>query len=228
LPESALRDDAGGPAGLTYKARTAYLDEAVVDSYEDHRFGGRYGQYVWRREQRGVGAMVALVGTARHVLDCPSGIGRWVPVLQRLRPEVIVEADVSPTMLAASQARWQGRLPSVEVDATDLPFPDSSFDLVFCHALTKHLPAELQARVLAEFARVSSRHVVCSFSVDRGLPGMLRRVRELRRDGLSRAVSPGWLEQAAADAKLRIVAQRACTTPVGLERSVLFVKGERG
>jgi ubiquinone/menaquinone biosynthesis C-methylase UbiE len=217
------------PAGIDaaeqgYKARTAYLDPRIVDEYENLRFAGPRGRYVWRREQRGVGAMVAAVGSAARVLDCPTGIGRWRPVLERLGPELIVQSDLSPTMLEASRRRertggvqWTG----VQAEAERLPFADGAFDLVFCHALTKHLPLPTQAAVLREFARVSSAHIVCSFSVRRGLPGLLRR---LRGQGLSRAVAPAWLDEAAAAAGLRVIDSIACTTPVGLERSVLFAK----
>lgn len=206
-----------------YKARTTYLDAAVVDEYEQLRFSGLLGKYVWRREQRAVGAMVQAAGTASRVLDCPSGNGRWVSVIQRLEPQMIVEADVSPTMLEASRSRVAG-LPLVQCEGERLPFGDGSFDLVFCHALLKHLPLETQASVLAEFARVSSRHVVCALSVEAGLPKLIRRVRELRHSGLSRGGSPRWLDDVAANAGLRIVSSRSCTTPVGLERSVLFAK----
>ncbi|MCW2497702.1 class I SAM-dependent methyltransferase [Jatrophihabitans sp.] len=209
------------PSVTAYKARTAYLDPAVVDGYEQYRFSGPRGRYVWRREQRGVGAMVALVGSARRILDCPTGNGRWLPVLRSLEPELIVQGDLSPAMLAASRARAVQPWAGVQAEAERLPFGDGVVDLVFCHALTKHLPQETQAAVLAEFARVSSAYVLCSFSVSQGLPGLLRR---LRGEGLSRPVTQAWLEAAAAAAGLRVVDSIACTTPVGLERSVLFAK----
>lgn len=205
-----------------YKARTTYLDHGVVDEYEQRRFSGLLGRYVWRREQRAVGAMVKAAGTASRVLDCPSGNGRWVSVLNRLEPQMIVEADVSPTMLEASRNRVG--LPLVQCEGELLPFAGGSFDLVFCHALMKHLPLETQASVLSEFARVSSRHVVCAFSVEAGLPKLVRRLRKLHHSGLSRGGSPRWLNDVAASAGLRVVQSLSCTTPVGLERSVLFEK----
>jgi ubiquinone/menaquinone biosynthesis C-methylase UbiE len=122
-------------------------------------------------------------------------------------------------MLAASRERWSGALPCAQVDATALPFADGAFDVVFSHALTKHLPLTLQARVLAEFGRISSRHVVCSFSIDEGLP---RAARRLRRAGLSNGIRRSGLEEAATSAELQVVATRSCTTPIGLECTVLL------
>lgn len=206
-----------------YKARTAYLDSGIVEEYEKFRFSGLLGQYTWRREQRAIGEMIGIIGSAERVLDCPSGNGRWVPVIQRLQPATIVEADVSPTMLEASRSRGEG-LPLVQCEGEQLPFDEGAFDVVFCHALMKHLPLETQAKVLSEFARVSSSHVVCAFSVDRGLPKLVRRLRDVRQTGLSRGGSPRWLEQTAAAAGLRIVKSRSCTTPIGLERCVLLAK----
>jgi SAM-dependent methyltransferase len=204
-----------------YEARTAYLNPALVTEYERDRFSGHLGRYRWGREQQAVTEMIDRAWQARRVLDIPCGVGRWVPVLRRLQPEVIVQADISPAMLTASRERWSGSFPLARVDATALPFADGTFDLVFSHALTKHLPLALQARVLAELGRVSSRYVVCSFSIDAGLPGLARR---LRGAGLSIGVSRAWLDRAAGSAGLRVVAARSCTTPIGLESSVLLAR----
>ncbi len=210
----------------TYPARTRYVDQGVVDEYERARFSGPLGRYVWRREQRAVGAMVAAAGPARRVLDCPAGYGRWVPVLHRSAPELIVEADVSSTMLAAGRSRIG--LPATRCEAERLPFADSSFDVVFCHALMKHLPPMTQAAVLAELGRVSSHAVVCAFSVETVVPKAFRRLRGKGRQPVSRPCSPGELEAMAGAAGLRVVASRSCTTPVGMERSVLMVKLDPG
>jgi ubiquinone/menaquinone biosynthesis C-methylase UbiE len=198
-----------------------YLDTEVVNEYEARRFTGRLGSYVWRREQRGVGRIVGIVGNARSILDCPCGIGRWQPMLDLLNPGLIVEADFSPAMLDASGHFGEHRWPRVRSDALVLPFVDRSFELVFSHALTKHLPLNEQESVLRELARVSNRHVICSFSVRQGLPGFLRRVRHAQG---SIAIPRARLRELAQEAGLRIVDSAPCTTPIGLERSVLFEK----
>ena len=205
-----------------YSARSDYLDPDQAAQYEAIRYGNSLGRYLWRREQMAIGAIVAHAGQASEVLDVPCGIGRWVPTLRRLRPEVIVEADVSPAMLATSRARNidESALPLAQVDATTLPFSDNAFDLVFCHALTKHLPISLQAQVLRELSRVSRRYVICSFSINAGLPAIMRRLR--RGPDLSLGVSPGWLQETASSAGLTIVMTKSCTSPIGLEKSILF------
>jgi ubiquinone/menaquinone biosynthesis C-methylase UbiE len=214
-----------GPAPSQSDVRLEYLDPDIASNYESVRFSGRLGSYVWRREQRGVGRIVGEVGNAKRILDCPSGIGRWQPMLDLLNPELIVEADFSPAMLDAGGRYGMDRWPRVRTDAELLPFGSASFDLVFSHALTKHLPLAAQARVLAELARVSSRYVVCSFSLRQGMPGIIRRVRHA---GGSFAVSQHWLAASASASGLRLVVSAPCTTPIGVERSVLFEKIERG
>lgn len=205
-----------------YRARTAYQDDEVVAEYEQRRFGSRFGRYVWRREQEAVTAMLDAVGTAGSVLDCPSGFGRWLPAIERLEPHSVLEADISAEMLAQGRRTYNTRWPTLLAQAESLPFADDSFDLVFSHAFTKHLPHETQAAVLRELGRVARSHVIASFSVREGLPGVVLAGRERFRGFHSNAVRRDWLERAARDAGLRVVADRSCTSPVGTERTVLF------
>src|SRR3954451_22239468 len=63
--------------------------------------------------------------------------------------------DISPGMLETLEAyaRKLGReVETAACDASELPFPDESFDLVLGHAVLHHLPA--LERSFAEFARV--------------------------------------------------------------------------
>jgi ubiquinone/menaquinone biosynthesis C-methylase UbiE len=208
----------------TYQALTAYQDDTVVAEYEHRRFSGWFGRYVWRREQRAVGAHVRAIGSAEAVLDCPSGFGRWLPVIERLGPTTVLETDVSREMLEQGRRSYNSEWPAVRTNAEQLPYEDESFDLAFCHAFTKHLPHDTQAAVLAELARVSRRHVICSFNMRAGWSGAVLRFRELALGRRSNAVDWRWLERAATDAGLRPVRARGCTSHIGAERSVLFSK----
>lgn len=213
------------PSGTApYPALTAYQDDEVVAEYERRRFSGWFGRYVWRREQRAIGAHVAAIGSARRVLDVPSGFGRWLPAIERLSPTTVLENDVSQEMLEQGRRSYNAQWPAVRTNAERLPYRDEAFDLVFCHAFTKHLPQETQAKVLAELSRVTGRHVIASFNVRAGLPGLVLRLRELLLKRRSNAVRMAWLEKAAEDAGLHLVRARPCTSHVGAERSVLFSK----
>jgi len=206
-----------------YISRTAYLDPDLAGSYERDRFSGRLGRYRWRREMDGVGAIVELLPDGVSILDCPCGVGRWWPVLAR-RASRIHGVDVSPAMLAEAKRRIGAVGVPVEVsegDAERLELDDASVDAVFSHALTKHLPIPLQQRVLAEFARVSREWVVCSFSLLGHVTYEVWRRRDLVD---SNALLPEQLDDIAASAGLTQVARRRCTTPIGVEHSVLFRK----
>jgi SAM-dependent methyltransferase len=78
---------------------------------------------------------VASAGPAR-VLEVASGTGIVTRRLRDLLPATteIVATDLNPPMLAVAQSKFQPGENVVfrQVDATDLPFPDSSFDVVTC------------------------------------------------------------------------------------------------
>lgn len=206
-----------------YVARTAYLDPATAGGYERNRFSGALGRYRWRREMDGVGSIVDMLPADVSVVDCPCGIGRWWPVLER-RASRIHGIDLSPAMLEEARARIPAAEVPIEVslgDAEKLDLSDSAADVVFSHALTKHLPMPLQHQVLAEFARVSREWVICSFSILGHLSYEFWRRRNLVD---SHALLPEQLHDMASAAGLTPLAQRRCTTPLGVEHSVLFRK----
>ena len=130
-------------------------------------------------------------------------------------------------MLEAAGKRAEGTQIRVGVqqgDAEALEFETGSVDLVFSHALTKHLPIPVQYRVLSEFSRVSRRWVVCSFSVFGTVTYQVWR----RRSFLdSYPLLPEQLKQMAESANLRIVSKERCTTPIGVEFSVLLEKTDQ-
>ena len=219
-PPGAAEDTAATDA---YIARKAYLDADVVADYERDQFSGRMGHYWYRREQSGVASVAEMLPPAVTVLDCPCGTGRWWPVLSR-RATSIHGVDISPAMLAAARGRADGlALPVTlaEGDAEHLGFDDGSFDVVFSHALTKHLPIPVQYRVLNEFARVATSWVVCSFSlVERASYEIWRR----RAFADSFPLLPEQLRDMAGDAGLVQVGRRQCRAPLGVGVSVLFRK----
>lgn len=206
-----------------YPARSGYLDEAVVSDYEQDRFSGLMGRFRFRQEQAGVQAMVGRLPEGLEILDVPCGKGRWWKTLEP-HASRITALDISPTMLEAAR----GRVPdmSVEVttaigDAEAIDRPDNSFDAVFSHALTKHLPVPVQYKVLAEFARVSRTFVVCSFSLFGPVTYQLWRRRQFLD---SYPLLPEQLDDMAGAAGLRVEARQRCSTPVGVEYSVLLKK----
>ena len=98
----------------------------------------------------------ASVQDGARVLEVACGTGIATEHLWRALPAntEIVATDLNPGMLACARAR-RGELPNVsyrEADATSLPFPDESFDLVACQFGIMFFPDK--ARGLREIARV--------------------------------------------------------------------------
>lgn len=206
-----------------YLARKAYLDHDTVARYERDRFSGIMGRYRYRREQTAVRGVIQMLPPDLAVLDCPSGVGRWWPTLAD-RASGITALDVSPAMVAASQER----ISDVAVPVTTIlgvaegiPMDNGSVDLVFSHALTKHLPVLAQHRVLQEFARVTRKWVISSFSLVQPITYAVWRRRSFKD---SYPLLPEQLTDFAKDAGLEIVLRRRCTTPIGVEHTVLFSK----
>jgi ubiquinone/menaquinone biosynthesis C-methylase UbiE len=210
----------------SYSARAFYRNSDVVASYEADRFSGTLGRYRWRREQNAVLDIVKQLPACDVALDAPCGIGRWWPVLE-LRCNEIVAVDISHEMIETARSNVTAVQAAVELrveDAEALSFGDESFDLVFSHALTKHLPIPVQYKVMSEFARVSRRWVVCSFSVLTISNYGLWRFRDIEE---SYPLLRAQIEDLAKLTGLAVRSERNCTTPVGVERSILFEKTSR-
>lgn len=90
------------------------------------------------------------------VLDAGCGIGLSFPLLARwLQPRQIIGTDIDQAALriAARQPRpAQADLQLLHASAVDLPLPDNSVDVVYCHQLLHHVKA--QDAVLKELLRV--------------------------------------------------------------------------
>jgi ubiquinone/menaquinone biosynthesis C-methylase UbiE len=208
-----------------YPAKTGYMNADLVADYERRRFSGALGQYRWRREQAAVGALIDRIPLGSSVLDCPCGIGRWWPLLLA-RAGQLTAMDISKEMLDAASRREEVASHSIELltgDAEAIPLEDGSVDYVFSHALTKHLPWPVQYTVFAEFARVARKGIVCSFSVITPLNHGIWRRRNLAESYPFIEEELRWMAKWAG---MRLVEMRSCTTPIGIEQTVLFEKAD--
>lgn len=208
---------------MYYSAKEAYQSYSVAEEYERERFSGILGRYRFVREFRAVASLVDMLPKGISIADCPCGTGRWWPVLAR-RAHGIIALDISQGMLRYASEQAKKIDIDVEVckgNAECLPLPDDSVDYIFSYALTKHLPIPVQYKVLAEFARIARSGVICSFGVFSHLTYEFWRRRHLKE---SYPVFFEELEWMAAAANLKIRTMRKCTTPIGVEHTVLFDK----
>ena len=207
-------------AEAEYEAKASY-DRQQATEYEKIRFSGPLGRYRWRVEQTAVAELVGRIPRGSSVLDCPCGIGRWWPLLLT-RAGQLTAMDISPDMLEVAAQRPEalaGTVKLVAGDAEAIPLEDGSVDYVFSHALTKHLPWPVQYAVFREFGRDARKGVICSFSV---VTPWRYQIWRRRKPAGSYPVLEEELEGLAQHARLRVVTMRHCTTPIGVERTVLF------
>jgi ubiquinone/menaquinone biosynthesis C-methylase UbiE len=208
---------------IDYSAKKLYRDESEIEKYEERRFGSLIGKYRYRREQRAISSIIDLVPNNIIIADCPCGNGRWWNMLAK-RAKQIVALDLSPTMLKAARKRMNDFDLPIDIyncDAEHIPLQNNTVDYTFCHALTKHLPLPVQFNVLMEISRISSQGVICSFGILNHFTYEFWRHRKLEE---SYPLWPEALSWMASAANLKIIAKKKCTTPLGVEYTVLFEK----
>jgi ubiquinone/menaquinone biosynthesis C-methylase UbiE len=103
----------------------------------------------------------AQIGAADHVLDLGCGIGNLLIALcERVSfSQPVIGVDVSPALIELGRrevhrAGFDGRIELRVALATDLPFEDESFDVVFSSHVIKHLDDGALGRAFAEVRRV--------------------------------------------------------------------------
>lgn len=91
-----------------------------------------------------------------HVLEIGAAYGSMtVQMKDEVDRMTAVELDPEMAAAAAAELLVDTNVEVVNVDATDLPFPDGSFSAATCIYMLHHVPSpELQDRVLAEASRV--------------------------------------------------------------------------
>ena len=101
----------------------------------------------------------ALLKTGEHLLDVGCGTGGvTIPAKERLGPDGPVSGiDPSPEMIAV--ARKKAVKAGLDIDfrigvIENLPYPDSTFDVVTSSLMMHHLPYDVQLKGLSEIYRV--------------------------------------------------------------------------
>jgi ubiquinone/menaquinone biosynthesis C-methylase UbiE len=148
----------------------AYYD-GFAERYEDRRDGHDPGGYHDLLDELELGFVERFAG-GRDVLEVGCGTGlllRHMAAFARSARGV----DLSPGMLERARARG---LDVVEASATDLPFPDASFDVVCSFKVLAHV-RDIH-RAFAEMARVTrpGGHVIAELYNPFSLRGLAKRL----------------------------------------------------
>lgn len=106
------------------------------------------------QEQARERSLMALVPAgARRVLDVGTRDGHFARLLADRGAQVVALDLVQPEI-------DHPRVQAMKGDAASLPFPDGSFDFVFCAEVLEHVPSPALERACSEMARVCRGHVL--------------------------------------------------------------------
>ena len=143
--------------------RQDYSEEAL--NYDQKRFEDRKGQFHARCDAEILRSLVKKSG-AKFCLDVPVGSGRVLTYLEN-EPVKIVGCDYTPSMLKIAKSRNQSNaIGLVHGDASRLPFPTDSFELIICVNFFHLFPSHLRSSFVEEFKRIlkPGGYFICSFT----------------------------------------------------------------
>jgi len=140
-------------------------------------FSGRLAR--WRDEQMARQAL-KVAGEPGLVLDLPSGVGRFWPVLTEHANRVVLAADQSPEMLAIAEASFPAeklnRIKTFQTSAFSIDLTENAVDCIFCMRLFHHVAdGDRRSAILREFHRVTRDTVIVSLWVDGNIKSWRRK-----------------------------------------------------
>jgi len=95
---------------------------------------------------------MGLTGQECDILEIGCGSGYGAVLLSELRPKSYVGIDLMPEQIALARQRKLLNAEFMVLDATDLPFPDQSKDVVVIFGVLHHVP--VWRKVVSEIYRV--------------------------------------------------------------------------
>jgi SAM-dependent methyltransferase len=213
------------------ETRHAYQDKARADAYDvQHMRGWSWARVTMHREVGLVRAALARYGVARgaKVLDVPCGTGVAAPSFTE--GASVVASDISAEMMSFARGRYAARAFAgfVQGDITAMPFRDGTFDASVVLGFMHRVPAEVKEASARELARITSRVLIASFSVDSAAQRWKRRIIGLLKPRHAFSPAP-WsrrhIERLLTDAGFEV---RSWSSVVPVLSAEVIVVAERG
>lgn len=133
-----------------------------IKNYEIHRESEK-----WTYEQIFIQNFLAYEGErlkVSHLLDAPSGTGRFFQIYEFNNIQDVTALDISHEMLNDSRLRANElkKIKFVRGDICKLPFSDKSFDYTVCWRFITWVPSNKIKVVLGELTRVTRQNILIS------------------------------------------------------------------
>lgn len=110
--------------------------------------------------------------SGKRILEIGCGPGGNLQELLKLNPSKITGADISQQMLDLAKAKLPDSVSLVKTNGTELPFPDSTFDIVFTATVLQHnTDEEMLNSLIKEICRVSSDQVILFERIETTIKG---------------------------------------------------------
>ncbi|WP_397449333.1 class I SAM-dependent methyltransferase [Pseudomonas sp. NA-150] len=173
---------------------TSRQSEPPAQRYLEKESFGLTGRLThWREEQLARHAL-KVAGEPGLVLDLPSGMGRFWPVLTEHSNRVVLAADHSPEMLAAAEAGFPSeklaRIKTFQTSPLSIDLSANAVDCIFCMRLFHRLAdGEHRSAILREFHRVTRDTVIVALWVDGNIKSWRRKRLERVRASAQPAIS---------------------------------------
>ncbi len=152
-----------------------WKDLDQVEWYARKRYRHWDQRWLSRREEQLIARIFTRYNLKGSILDVPVGYGRFQELLHGYGPVHALDANFFALLY---QRKCKGLAKSsVAGRAQELPFPDSSFEIVFSLRLLQHISdRDQRLAMLKEFSRVSRRWVLLSLYIHTPLHLLLRRI----------------------------------------------------
>ena len=210
---------------MTYSAKTSYHKGQSEKKYTEDRYNSFYGQYIYQKEIKIVKKILDKIKPNSIILDVPCGTGRWWKLLIK-KAKKIIACDISPGMIKfASQKKnkIKSNIILKKGDAENLQMSNKSVDYSFCFALTKHLPRNIQFKVLSELNRVSRKGIICTFPIINFYTYLIYKLRNIKITNELKPIYLSDLKKFLNKSNLEIIYISRITSFLGVEH-ILFLK----
>jgi len=101
------------------------------------------------------------INKPKKILEIGCGFGRNLEFLinHGVKPDQLTGTDFTPELLQIAKSKLKN-VGFFQADATNQPFSDHSFDLVFTHGLLMHIPSAKINQVFTELVRVGRKYIL--------------------------------------------------------------------